>query len=195
LGAGIVREARVVEITYQLRESDLLALSDDFASRSPTARRLVRRASLAVCLATGLLAFALWFFSGEAVGAAVVLLVGIIAAAFIPARFKKNQKSTTAAIYREGKNRALFLPMTLGIDRDTLTWSAASGAGYVRFEYVERVRQTASHLFIYLSVRNAYIVPRDGVISGDLESFAWEVDKRWRAAMDRIAEPHEMHAM
>ena len=106
---------------------------------------------------------------------------------------KRARRRLVTAITREGKNRALFLTTTLSIDRDNLTWQAESGSGYVKFEYIERIRQTGNHLLIYLTVRSAYIVPRYGVTSGDFDAFAWEVERRWRNAMDSIADPHETH--
>ena len=182
-----------MEITYQLRNEDLLALMDEFTSQSPTARRIVRRTFALGCLSCSLVCLLIWRMTGQPAIALGVFAVGIVLVAFIPLRIKRNQRRVTAAIYREGKNRALFLPMTLTVDRGGLAWRSAAGSGNLKFEYIERVRQTATHLLIYLTVRNAYIVPRDGITSGDFDSFAWEVEKRWRSAMDSIAEPHEMH--
>jgi hypothetical protein len=184
-----------MEITYQLRPEDLLALTDDFVTRSPTARRAMRRPVLLVCLYLVLASMLLWWVTQAIAPALAILIFGVVLAAFMPARIKRNQRRLTAAIYREGKNRALFLPTTLTIDRDTLAWRAESGAGHVKVEYIERVRQTDRHLLIYLSARNAYIIARDSVTSGDFDSFAHEVERRWRSAVDRVADPHELHSM
>jgi hypothetical protein len=183
-----------MEITYRLSENDLPALADDLTSRSPTARRLLRRGSFVAFFTMALTALLCWLLTGEPVIAGGVILIGVILAALMPARLKKNQRRVTAAVYREGRNRALFLPTTLGIDRDSLTWHSDAGSGNLKYEYLERVRHTETHLFIYTTIRNAYIVPRDGVISGDFDSFAWEIERRWRNATDGLAEPHELDA-
>jgi hypothetical protein len=184
-----------MEITYQLRKEDLLALNDDFASQSATFRRVVLRTSLTAMLTMIFVSFALWLLTGAVAPSLAVLVFGVLLAAFIPARIKRNQRKTAAALYREGKNRALFLPITLSVDCDSLSWESKAGSSNMKFEYVERVRQTPTHLFIYLSARNAQIVPREGIISGDFDSFAWEVQRRWKNAMDLIAEPHELHSV
>jgi hypothetical protein len=182
-----------MEISYQLREEDLLALSDDFTSHSTTARRALRRGSLLACFYMVLVAIALWMLTGLIEILVGVITIGVVLAAFIPTRVKQNQRRAMAAIYREGRNRALFLPMTLGVDRDSLSWTSKSGSGFVKFEYIERVRQSPTHLFIYLNVRNAYVIPRDGVISGDFDAFAREVEKCWRNTLDSFSESYELH--
>ncbi len=184
-----------MEITYQLRPDDLLALTDDFVSRSPTVRRAFRRPVLLLCTYLVLASILLGWLTHSIELVLTILVFGGILAAFIPARMKRSQRRMTVSMYREGKNRALFLPMTLTIDRDNLSWRAASGAGHVKLEYVERVHQTGTHLLIYVNVRNAYIVPRDGVKAGDFDAFAQEVERRWRNAMDCVDEPHPMHAI
>ena len=184
-----------MEITYQLRPEDLLVLSDDFVSRSRTARRAFRQPLLALCAYLVLASLLLWWLTRSIELAVMILVFGGAVAAFIPTRMKRKQRWMMGAIYREGKNRALFLPMTLTIDRESLSWRARSGAGHVRLEYLERVHQTGTHLLIYLNVRNAYIVPRDGVKAGDFDAFAQEVERRWRNAMDCVDEPHPMHAI
>jgi hypothetical protein len=182
----------MAEITYQLHREDLLVLSDEFTKRSTTARTHVQRIVLRSAAYFVFACMCVWWLTGNVAITLGVLIFGIILVALIPMRIKRAQRRLTAEIYREGSNRALFLPMTLSVDRDCLAWKSESGAGYVKFEYIERVRQNDTHLLIYLNVRNAYIVPRHGIISGDFESFAWEVEKRWRSAMDTLAHLQEM---
>jgi YcxB-like protein len=184
-----------MEITYQLRPEDMLALTDDFVTRSPTARRAMRRPAFLLCMYMVLASLLFWWLTQAISPALGILVFGVVLAAFIPARLKRSQRRMATAIYREGRNRALFLPTTLTIDRDTLAWRSDSGSGHVKVEYIERVGRTETHLLIYLTLRNAYVVPRDGVTSGDFDSFAHEVERRWRSAVDRVAEPHELHSM
>jgi hypothetical protein len=184
-----------MEITYQLRAEDLLVLTDDFLSRSPAARRAMRRPVLLLSLYMVLAAVAFWWLTRAIELAIGILVFGFVLTILLPTRLRRSQRRMTVAFYREGKNRALFLPTTLTIERDSLAWQSASGAGHVKLEYIERVRQTATHLLIYLTIRNAYVVARDGVTSGDFDSFAREVERRWRNAVDCVDDPHELHSL
>jgi hypothetical protein len=183
-----------MEITYQIRTEDLLVLTDDFVTRSPAARRAMRRPVLLLSLYMILAAALFWWLTRTIELALGILVFGFVLTILLPSRLRMSQRRMTAAIYREGKNRALFLPTTLTIERDSLAWRSASGAGHVKLEYIERVHQTATHLLIYLTIRNAYVVARDGVTSGDFDSFAREVDRRWRNAVDCVDDPHELHS-
>jgi hypothetical protein len=184
-----------MEITYQLRKEDLLALTDDLTKRSPTARRIVRRTVATSLLASALMCWGIWVLTRLTAAVLMIFVVTTLLTALIPFRIKRNQRRTTASLYGEGRNRALFLPKTMSIDRDFLCWSAESGSGNVKFEYLERVSRSDTYLLIYLNVRFAYVVPRDGVVSGDFDAFASEVERRWKKAMDLIAEPHEAYSM
>jgi hypothetical protein len=182
----------MTEITYQPQREDMVAFFNDYASVSPTARRNINQMALRMFVTTVATSGAIWLLSRNIVLSLLVLIIGLTVAAFMPWRVRRAQRKLASSLYREGVNRALFIPMTLGIDRDCLTWKSEAGAGYMKFEYLERVRQTATHLFIYLNVRHAYIIPRERIISGDFDSFAWEVEKRWRTAMDSLSHQHEM---
>jgi hypothetical protein len=184
-----------MEITYQLRAEDLLVLTDDFLSRSPAARRAMRRPVLLLSLYMVLAAALFWWLTRAIELALGILVFGFVLTILLPSRLRRSQRRMTVAFYREGKNRALFLPTTLTIDRDTLAWRAASGSGHVKLGYIERVHQTGTHLLIYITLRNAYVVPRDGVTSGDFDAFAGEVERRWRNAVDCVDDPHELHSM
>jgi hypothetical protein len=183
-----------MEITYQLRESDISAVTEDVASRSPTMRRQLRRTLVAFLFSFCALSFLFWIVTDDIALASMMLFLAVLAVLLMPAMTKRVRRRLVTAMVREGKNRALYLPTTLRIDRDSLTWTSESGSGHVKFAYLERVQQTPTHLLIYLSSRNAYVVPRDGVISGDFDGFAWDVERRWKSAMDAVAEPHEWHA-
>jgi hypothetical protein len=184
-----------MEITYQIRAEDLLVLTDDFLTRSPAARRAMRRPVLLLSLYMVLAAALFWWLTRMIELALGILVFGFVVTILLPTRLRRSQRRMTTAFYREGKNRALFLPTTLTIDRDTLEWRADSGAGHVKLEYIERVHQTATHLLIYITIRNAYVVARDGVTAGDFDSFAHEVERRWRSAVDRVDDPHEVHSI
>jgi hypothetical protein len=184
-----------MEITYQLQEKDLGAVAEDLATQSPAMRRQLRRALAAFLLGCLGLSVLFWLITEDIALVSMMLLVGTMSVLLVPVMVKRARRRLMTAITREGENRALFLPTTLSIDRDRLTWRADSGSGHVKFEYIERIRQTGNHLLIYLTVRSAYIVPRHGVTSGDFDSFAWDVERRWRSAMDAIADPHEAHSL
>ena len=184
-----------MEITYQLQRDDLLVLTDELHKRSPTVRGIVRRTMITTFLAATLMCWGLWVLTGQTAVVVATFVVTMLLVALMPLRVKRTQHRAAASFAREGRNRALFLPTTLSVDRDSLSWSSESGSGNVKFEYIERVSYTDTHLLVYLNVRYAYVVPRERVLSGDFDSFGREVERRWKNAMDASAEPHELHSM
>jgi len=172
-----------MEITYQLDEQDLLALSEHHRSISPTIRR-ARRLVLASCAATWLACTGfIWFATRDMAFAIALVIVGVLATPFVPAALRSSQRKATLKLYREGKNLTLFQPITLRIDHDGLTVDAASGNSTVRWEYIERVDSTDDHLFIYTCAVSAIVVPKAGVTAGDFDPFAAATQKFWRAAV------------
>jgi hypothetical protein len=183
-----------LEITYQLQRDDLLILTDELHKRSPTVRGIVRRTMVTTFLTAAMLCWGLWILTGQTVVVVTTFVVSMILVALMPLRLKRNQRRAAASFASEGRNRAMFLPTTLSVDRDSLSWSNESGSGTMKFEYLERVSFTDTHLLIYLNVRYAYVVARESVQSGDFDAFGREVERRWKSAMDLIAEPHEAYS-
>ncbi|HEV3301781.1 MAG TPA: YcxB family protein [Planctomycetaceae bacterium] len=174
-----------MEITFRLREEDFQAACEHRLSRSPTWRHFIPRIVIGVCALWIVFGSLLWSVSHDLFTVGGFLLFGLILAAILPSAVRKARRDGDAAFYRDERNRMLREPFTLRLEEDGLACDRASGWSKTRWAYVDSVFQTEHHLFIYLASLSAFIVPKDGVISGEYDSFACEVEKRSRTAAAR----------
>jgi hypothetical protein len=110
-------------------------------------------------------------------------LIGVLVLVILRYSETGPRKILARAI-REGKNRSLFEPITLRIEPDAIAYESVSGAGRTKWAYLERVQRTDGHLFLYHNVITAWTVPKEGVLSGDFDAFAAQVEAHFRAAVD-----------
>jgi hypothetical protein len=171
-----------MEITYRMREEDFQAACENQVRRSPTSRYQIPR--MVVGMGGLWLAFSalLWSTSHDVVTVGGFLCFGLVLVAILPGAMRKARRDGHATWYRDERNLVLREPITLRVEQDGLACERASGWGTTRWAYVESVFQTDRHLFIHLASLSVFAVPKDAVISGDYESFACEVERRWRGA-------------
>jgi hypothetical protein len=172
----------MTEITYQLREEDIIAFVEHHWANSPTVRRskwISWLSFLIVWLGVG---YFFWFLEKDTGLIITLVITGIISAFFMPSVYRDRRRKITLKMYREGKNLALFKPISLQIDEIGLGAEAASGSSNVHWEYIERLDASADYLFLYTNAVNAIIVPKTGVVAGDFDSFAVAAQKYWHDA-------------
>ena len=108
-------------------------------------------------------------------------LIGVLV--LVTLRYSETgPRKIVARAIREGKNRSLFEPITLRIEPDAIAYESASGAGRIKWAYLERVQRTDGHLFLYHNVITAWTVPKEGVLSGDFDAFAAQAETHFRTA-------------
>ncbi|MBC8141666.1 MAG: YcxB family protein [Armatimonadetes bacterium] len=122
----------------------------------------------------------------------LLIIEGIFLALFA-AFFQKAiiaiARKQAAKIFSDPGNANLFGEVTLDISpQEIIAVSANSTASY-RWNLVSEVITTPEHLFLKIGTRNAIMVARRKVASGDFESFAAEAKRLHRAASDATPQP------
>ena len=175
-----------MEITYRMREEDFQAACENQVRRSPASRYQIPRM---VAGMGGLwLAFSalLWSTSHDVFTVGGFLCFGLVLVAVLPGTMRKARRDGHATFCRDERNRVVREPITLRVEEDGLACERASGWSKIRWTYVDSIFQTERHLFIYLGSLSTFTVPKDAVISGNLEAFAQQVERRCRGASESL---------
>jgi hypothetical protein len=171
-----------MEITYQLCVGDLAEQVIHLRSISSAAKRSRRGGYTVLFVFWTITGLCLWFRTRDTFLVVGWGLSGLAALAMFLATSERGQRSLVMNLYRDGRNPGLFAPTTLRIEPEGLVHEAARAVGKLRWEYLERVCRTDRYLFVYVDTLSAITVPKDGVLSGDFDSFARKVEEHWRAA-------------
>lgn len=151
-----------MEITYKLNDDDILAAQWHFAKSSPTLREAYWRV----------------FVAGPLVALGVLLLLmtiaelslGFCAFVFIlfslgwcfewPRQYRRNFMKSLNRILKEGRNPLLKCSFSFEIDNEGLRVKSEMSDSRLVWAAVERVEETADHIYIYIGSMNAHIIPK-----------------------------------
>ena len=174
---------------YTVEIEDLVAFNEDYFLKSESLQKRFRRERLLVLapFILGGIVFALPAFTDDSnsssrylLGIFISLLCvgpGLLIYAFIPRSTQRSLRTRARNLYSQGKNLALLGYQELILDSNTIT---------VRNEYFEckhtwkkkkKMSLTADHIFVYVSVGSAIIIPKQGIDKQQLrhlESFLEE---------------------
>tara|TARA_A100001391_G_C5052112_1_gene273753 strand:+ start:630 stop:1181 length:552 start_codon:yes stop_codon:yes gene_type:complete len=154
-----------MKVSYELTRDDLAAFIAFHQQTSPTAQRH-RLGCLAVGV-LGMLLLPVWILLTtdkpklETAGTLWPLLIGpVVFVVFAGPYIRWRTRQMTNRLLSEGQNNGFYGPCELELGSDSLTETRRSGTTTRSWDAVERVEYTASHLFIYTSGIEAYVVPR-----------------------------------
>jgi hypothetical protein len=81
----------------------------------------------------------------------------------------------TKRLYTGGKNRGTVGWHCLEITETGLRETSETGVQEIRFEGIERIAESPSYVFIYVSALTAHVVPKAAVTDGDLAAFVGQL--------------------
>jgi len=154
-----------MKATYELTRADLAAFIEFHQRTSPAARRQkVGYLVVAFCALMILPAGILTTTDKSVLETAIdiwplllgPILFGIFAIPYI--RWRTRQMSNR--LLSEGQNKEFYVKCELEAGDDSLTETRPSGSTIRNWTSVERIVTTRSHLFVYTSSIEAYVVPR-----------------------------------
>ena len=158
-------------IEYKTVIGDVEALALHHLKHSPSVRRNARIGGgfsgflmfvvLAVSLSEGLGRAAL----------AVALLGGVCGAVGHQWLLRRLTRAHVRRTYSTGKNKGVFGWHRLALLEHELREESDAGSVCTRYEAIESLVETDSHIIVYLNAVMAHIVPKKGVSSGELGPF------------------------
>ena len=172
-----------MKVNYELTREDLAAFVAYHQEASPAVRRQRFGALLIAFGALMILPVAILLSrDGPLLETALAiwpLLLGpTLFAIFAPAYIRWRTRQITGRMLSEGQNKEYYGECELEAGDEGLTETRPSGSTTRNWASVERVVTTASHLFLYTSGIEAFVVPRR----------AFSTESQFQAFLDRIEE-------
>lgn len=177
-----------MKATYELTRDDLAAFFEYHQRSSPAARRqrmgcLVVAFCALMILPVGILLTTDKPLPKTAIDIWPLLLGPLLFALFAIPYLRWRTRQMSNRLLSEGQNKEFYGECELEAGEDALTETRPSGATTRNWTSVERVVTTPSHLFVYTSGIEAYVVPRRA-FPNDSEFTAFVDAIRKRAGLD-----------
>jgi hypothetical protein len=176
------------EISYEVREADIVAFNDFHASSSATLKSTYRRNRYIWTLVAASLALVAWYVWHVEL---LAVYLGVFAAIwffFSPRFIRRARQKQVKRMYAEGENKGTIGYQRLSIAPSSMTNSSDQGESRINWSAVERVEETHDHIFIYISALMALVIPRETASGADLSDFVGRV-RRFVAAAQQGVEP------
>lgn len=113
-----------------------------------------------------------------------LILAGIVAITIsLPAYYvypmlvRKNLRKRIVKMYSEGQNNGIIGEHELQIDADGLVEKTQLGEVRQEWDKIKDIVSLEGRTYIFISDINAYILPRQSVVSGDYDAFVAELKK------------------
>lgn len=173
-----------MKATYELTRDDLAALIEFHQRTSPAAKRQ-RTGCLAVAfcammiLPAGILLTTDKPVFDTAIDIWPLLLGPLLFAIFAMPYIRWRTRQMSNRLLGEGQNKEFYGKCELEAGESTLTETRPSGSTSRNWTSVERVVTAPSHLFVYTSGIEAYVVPRRAFQNeADFKAFVDAIGKR-----------------
>ena len=172
-----------MKAAYELTRDDLAALIEFHQRTSPAARRQKVGCLVVAFCALMILPVGILLTTDEPVLETAMdiwpLLAGpILSAVFAIPYIRWRTRQMSNRLLSEGRNKEFYGECELEAGDDALTETRPSGSTIRNWTSVERVVTTPSHLFVYTSGIEAYVVPRH----------AFQAESQFKVFVDRISE-------
>jgi hypothetical protein len=174
-------------LEYVNRIEDVAAFTDHNLRTSRASRRALRTGTLSIGLGALVLAFVISVTAGKPLGHAVVMgvFVGAGAGAGWRLTVVRSTLAQTRRLYAEGRNKGTLGRHRLSLTDSTLREESEAGSSETRFDAIERIAETPSHVFVYVGAVHAHVIPRSEVPAGDLDAFLAALSSRSPACGSR----------
>lgn len=169
-------------VKYDIAITDVVAFSRHVMN-SPTSKKNKRRWIIVVIfLITGSLFIPL---PEEIPRSMVVELTVAWSALFLLALFVAGPAASdryVRGVYKTGANRGTIGEHEIEIDEDGLVERTEVSETRQSWRGVERIDETETHAFFFVSPLMAYIIPKQSIITGDPVTFIATAKTFWRSA-------------
>jgi hypothetical protein len=172
-----------MKVAFELTRDDLATFIDYHQRSSPVARKQKSGCLLVAIAAMLILPAGILLTTEKPILESAMdiwpLLLGPLLFAIIAVPYLRWRARTMSnRLLSEGQNKEFYGRCELELGADALTETRPSGSTIRNWTSVERIVVTPSHLFIYTSGIEAYVVPRS----------AFSTESEFKAFADSIAE-------
>lgn len=160
-----------MEIEYVLTEDDLLAfnLYRLLLKRGRHDPILIRR--FAYLAGFSFIALGTWLLGSQAIIPITFLSMAFLSFILYPIYFNWSVRRKVSATYRDPNNSAMFAPHLLRATSEGLEEKSGVGEMKVKWEVVDGITITTTHVFISIQNTPSVVIPKDHISRGDFQSF------------------------
>ncbi len=171
----------MLEIEYELYDQDLTALTEHQLQEKEHYQKILRRHQITFPALLALLAFFVWFYYANTLGAIYIGLVAVLWHYFSPILIKYSIRRRTLKLYSEADRTRLTGKYKLRLEPQCLVEIHGKEENRIPWRDILRLEETKRYVFVYLDVDQALIIPRKRV-KGDLKKFIEIANRRIAAA-------------
>ena len=176
----------MTEISYEVRERDLIAFNEYLAQQSEVLRKQFRRHQAQIPGFMVLVSLLLWFYYKDSLSA---MYVGVVALAWgfgVPAFMRWSMRRQIRSLYSSEDKAAMLGQFSLRVAPTELVEINASGETRTPWSDILRIEATKKYAYLFVGPQAALIIPRATISKGNLHEFVRDVDERI-AQVDPIA--------
>lgn len=169
------------EISYEVRERDLIAFNEHLAQESDELRKQFRRHQAQLPGFMVLVSLLLWFYYKDSLSALYVAAIALAWGFGVPAYMKWSMRRQIRSLYSSDAKQSILGMFSLRIEPSDLVEINSTGEARTPWRDILRIEATKKYAFVFVAPQAALIIPRATVSKGDLHEFV-------RAADERIAQ-------
>jgi hypothetical protein len=163
----------MMQIRYNVTIEDLVVFNRFHCRNSPAIKRSKWTSILFVCVT--IIIGSLVIPLDDEVSRPIVIVAAVVFAVLFAVifnwRYLVALDRQARRIYREGNNKGAFGEHELEIDDDGLVERTEVNENRYAWRGVERIIETDSHAFIYISALLAHVIPRGSIVEGNFDAF------------------------
>ncbi|RYU63163.1 YcxB family protein [Methylolobus aquaticus] len=168
----------MTEISYEVRERDLIAFNEHLAQQSEDLRKQFRRHQAQVPGFMVLVSLLLWFYYKDSLSAIYVAVIALAWGFGVPAYMKWSLRRQIRGLYSSDDRASILGKFSLRVDPANLVEVNATGESFTPWQDVLRIEVTKKYAFVFVGPRAALIVPRATISKGNLHEFIKAADER-----------------
>jgi len=166
----------MLEIEYEFREEDLVHFNELHLAGNQELQKKIRQNRM---LVPGvMLVFGLFYYVYyvDMMTTAYITLLALAWGVVSPFVVKLDMRRQFFNKYSDAEKKAMFGMHTLKIEPEYLLEKSPGGKHKTPWSEMLRVERHKDHVYIYVAIDAAIVIPRATVKSGDLKAFAKQVE-------------------
>jgi hypothetical protein len=169
----------MTEIHYEVREKDLIAFNEHLLDNNERIQKVIRRHQAIIPALISVVALILFFYFKDIPSSIYALLLSMAWGLGVPTFLKWNMRRQIRQMYSDTEKANIMGHYTLKAERNGLVEIGADGeTNTLEWKKVLRVEIEKKHIFIFVSLSSALIIPRDTVTKdSNLHEFVKAADE------------------
>jgi len=180
-----------MKICYQVTLEDLVTFGVYHSNHSPAVQRMMKRYLYGVPLFLLILMifFLLSVISSEdfdkkafivqtTLGIFFPIVFSVLWLVIWPKRFEKSLARQYRKIYAEGSASGSVGPVELELTENAFVAINTTAETRLRYDAIEQIVTNGNYTYIFRNAFTAYVIPHEGITSGDLTAFIEALERR-----------------